>query len=112
MKLVDITGQRFGMLTVIEKVYDRRRTPHTQWLCQCDCGITGEQLVGRAIETVYGEYKQWCEDSGERSPYARRTWTAKVKENVALKNGATLESRTARVDNSTRVVRVFAVCNV
>ena len=48
MKLVDITGQRFGMLTVIEKVYDRRRTPHTQWLCQCDCGnrviVTGGNL--------------------------------------------------------------------
>ena len=81
-----------------------------RWIA--DCGITGEQLVGRAIETVYGEYKQWCEDSGERSPYARRTWTAKVKENVTLENGATLESRSARVDNSTRVVRVFAVCNV
>ena len=38
MKLIDVTGQRFGMLTVIDKVYDRRRTPYTQWLCQCDCG--------------------------------------------------------------------------
>ena len=38
MKLIDMTGQRFGMLTVIEQVYDRRRTPHTRWLCQCDCG--------------------------------------------------------------------------
>ena len=77
-----------------------------------DCGITGDQLVNRVIETVYGEYKQWCEDSGERSPYARRTWTAKVKENVTFENGATLESKPARVDDSTRLVRVFGICNV
>ena len=84
-----------------------------RWLA--DCGITGEQLDGRPIESVYNEYKQWCDDSGERSPFARRTWTAKVKENVTFCNvsgGATLESKSARVDNSTRVVRVFAICNV
>ena len=78
-----------------------------RWITDCD--ITGEQLVGRAIETVYGEYKQWCDDSGERSPYSRRTWTAKVKENVTLKNGAMLESRPSRIKDSEKVVRAFAV---
>ena len=69
-------------------------------------------LDGKAVAAVYDNYKQWCEDSGERSPYARRTWTAKVKENVTFENGATLESKPARVDDSTRLVRVFGICNV
>lgn len=33
-KLIDITGQRFGRLIVIER-YDKNR-----WKCQCDCGNT------------------------------------------------------------------------
>lgn len=37
--LIDITGKRFGKLTVIECVgQDPLR--HTMWLCQCDCGNT------------------------------------------------------------------------
>jgi len=36
-KVIDLTGQQFGRLTVIKRVendkYDR-----TQWLCKCDCG--------------------------------------------------------------------------
>lgn len=34
-KLQDLTGQRFGQLTVLE--YDRKSR---KWLCQCDCGRT------------------------------------------------------------------------
>lgn len=36
-KLIDITGEKFGLLTVLEykgKTDDR----HSLWLCQCDCG--------------------------------------------------------------------------
>lgn len=40
-KLIDLTGQRFGRLTVIERVEDYV-TPSGQhkarWLCKCDCG--------------------------------------------------------------------------
>lgn len=37
--LIDITGQRFGILTVIEPVYipEKKRW---KWKCQCDCGNT------------------------------------------------------------------------
>lgn len=34
-KLIDLTGQKFGRLTVIEKY--GKDTP-TKWLCKCDCG--------------------------------------------------------------------------
>lgn len=32
---VDLTGKRFGRLTVIERDYSKRTTA---WLCKCDCG--------------------------------------------------------------------------
>lgn len=36
-KFVDLTGQRFGRLTVVERVYSKKGR-HTNWLCKCDCG--------------------------------------------------------------------------
>lgn len=38
----DLTGRRFGMLTVIEK-REERQDRYCMWLCRCDCG--GEILV-------------------------------------------------------------------
>ena len=35
-KLIDLTGQKFGRLTVIER--DTSRTGRAYWICQCDCG--------------------------------------------------------------------------
>ncbi len=36
-KLLDLTGQRFGRLTVIEFA-GKANNGHSQWLCKCDCG--------------------------------------------------------------------------
>lgn len=35
-RLIDLTGQRFGRLVVIEQY--KSLNGHTRWLCQCDCG--------------------------------------------------------------------------
>lgn len=35
-QIIDITGQRFGMLTVIAPTRDKNG--RFQWLCKCDCG--------------------------------------------------------------------------
>lgn len=35
-KLIDLTGQRFGRLTVLGR--DKECTKATKWLCLCDCG--------------------------------------------------------------------------
>ncbi len=47
-KLVDLTGQRFGRLIVIEK--SRMRKGQLFWKCQCDCGkvcdVQGSSLRG------------------------------------------------------------------
>jgi hypothetical protein len=39
-KFIDLTGQRFGKLVVIEKANppDHIRANRTYWLCKCDCG--------------------------------------------------------------------------
>lgn len=43
MRLNDLTGQRFGKLTVIRRVSDDRNR-NRMWLCRCDCG--NEKIVG------------------------------------------------------------------
>ena len=39
----DLTGRRFGKLTVIS--FDRYEAGSSWWLCRCDCG--GEKVVKR-----------------------------------------------------------------
>jgi len=36
MELIDLTGRRYGRLTVISKA--KRKSSITYWVCQCDCG--------------------------------------------------------------------------
>ena len=47
-KLKDLTGQKFGKLTVIERAENDKRG-NVQWLCECECGkkkvIRGYQLT-------------------------------------------------------------------
>lgn len=40
MKAKDLTGKRFGKLTVISKVKKESKSERTKWLCKCDCGNT------------------------------------------------------------------------
>lgn len=37
-RLIDLTGQRFGRLTVIEKVPPKTGSTNARWRCKCDCG--------------------------------------------------------------------------
>ena len=40
-KKIDLTGQRFGLLTVVEPAESfilKNGKPRTRWLCKCDCG--------------------------------------------------------------------------
>lgn len=53
MPRVDLVGQRFGKLTVVEIAPKRiERFPKTRWLCRCDCGAevvvaAGNLLIGK-----------------------------------------------------------------
>lgn len=39
MKLIDITGKRYGRL-IVDAQAERNRHSHTMWKCRCDCGNT------------------------------------------------------------------------
>ena len=47
-RLIDMTGQRFGKLTVIEKMPTEPYSKQSYWRCRCDCGneteVTGDHL--------------------------------------------------------------------
>ncbi len=53
-KLIDLTGQVFGRLTILYEVERRRKTsgkPYRRWLCRCDCEKT---LVARHCDLTSG----------------------------------------------------------
>lgn len=51
--LIDMTGQRFGMMTVIEKMPPKPKAKEAYWRCRCDCG--NERVVTRgALIRGYG----------------------------------------------------------
>ena len=45
--VIDLTGQRFGRLTVIERV-ENDNDGHARWLCRCECGNT-TIVAGKAL---------------------------------------------------------------
>lgn len=49
-KALDITNQRFGLLTAIQKVPSRKGK--TYWLCKCDCGREKEIQTGHLTSGV------------------------------------------------------------
>lgn len=48
-KFIDLTGQRFGRLTVIKRADSINK--RTYWLCRCDCGK--EKVIGM-VQLMYG----------------------------------------------------------
>lgn len=66
-KAKDLTGQRFGRLTVIERVEDYvspKGKKFSKWLCKCDCGnsciVVGRNLTKKNGTKSCGCYAQEC----------------------------------------------------
>lgn len=81
-KFIDLTGQRFGRLTVI-KQYGVAKSGHALWDCKCDCGntkiISSNQLRGltRSCGCLQREKAaQYCKDNGHKHK--------KEKENIGV----------------------------
>ncbi|MEH7084987.1 hypothetical protein V7139_19925 [Neobacillus drentensis] len=57
-KFMDLTGQRFGKLTVLYLLEESRNQPNKKWMCRCDCGIEkavdGYSLRKGAAKTCKG----------------------------------------------------------
>lgn len=47
-KMIDMTGQKFGKLTILKRV-ENDKYGKTQWLCQCSCGSEPKIISGAAI---------------------------------------------------------------
>ena len=54
MAVKDLTGQKFGRLTVVKRGENYRN--HSRWLCKCDCGNPNLRLV-QECSLVYGNTK-------------------------------------------------------
>ena len=52
IRAIDLAGQRFGDLVVVERVPSEKKGAH--WLCKCDCGservVLGSRLLNEEIE--------------------------------------------------------------
>ena len=58
MRVIDLTGQRFGRLTVIERV-SNSSLGHAKWLCECSCAArTRRTIEGRSLR------KGWTRSCG------------------------------------------------
>lgn len=53
---IDMTGQKFGMLTVLHRDKDipRYKSKHPRWVCQCDCG---NQTIAERGNLISGRMK-------------------------------------------------------
>lgn len=65
-KCTDLTGQKFGKLTVIERVenyIDPKGRQRSRWLCKCECGdiivVVGSSLK-RGATTSCGCARKKC----------------------------------------------------
>lgn len=89
-RLIDLTGQPFGELIVLNRV----GSVHTSslWLCQCSCGRTTETTSGRLRSGDTRSCGQ-CEYAASRRSTSGKTWKCKntlppgqITRNATLKN--------------------------
>ena len=74
MKLIDLTGQRFGRLTVVQRD-GFGNAWQTMWLCRCDCGKVvrverGNLVRGRtrSCGCLKHDYQNWNHGTATMGP--------------------------------------------
>lgn len=68
VKNADLTGMRFGHLTVIEKLDRKTTNGYYYWRCKCDCGNDNYEID--AVRLVAGEVNSCrCNNSKSRGEY-------------------------------------------
>lgn len=93
MKLIDMTGQRFGRLLVASKSASPR-----MWECLCDCGATklvaGSNLRNKSIRSCGCLAQEWASEMGARPDLVAKRAEAIVKHGHKRRGGMTPEYRT------------------
>lgn len=76
MKLIDLTGKRFGKLVVIRR--GENRGPAARWVCQCDCGNTaivwGSALRNGLTNSCKCQMNVKCFKHGKARSKTWRAW--------------------------------------
>lgn len=67
MKLIDLTGQKFGQLTVLKRDI-KQQSKQVYWICQCDCGniksVAGNNLKNGNVQSCGCLRKQKAKQMG------------------------------------------------
>ena len=92
-KLIDLTGQRFGRLTVIEKTNSKPGNTNAVWLCRCDCG---REVAVRGISLRKGESKSGnSEETRRQEIHCQETRRDKERKNQR-ENGSKNRNKSRR----------------
>lgn len=86
-RLIDLTGRRFGHLTVIERAGYDESNKHLFWKCQCDCGaefVAGGDGIRSGSTTSCGCHRRYVSRTkgykhGQTHTRLYRVW-AKMKQ--------------------------------
>lgn len=97
-EIIDLVGQRFGKLKVIE-LKGTNRWRSTLWLCHCDCGnmsivSSGKLRSGKIKSCGCGHFGRFCSDETKkkRSEAAKKRWSdPEFKLRVSEKVGRTFK---------------------
>ena len=96
-KLNDLTGQKFGMLTVIKRGKDYispKGNKRVQWLCKCDCG--NKELILVASNNLTSKHTKSCGCLKEVSPRFNDITGKKFNRWNVLKRGKNSKTNNAR----------------
>ncbi|HDR9285133.1 TPA: hypothetical protein QDB46_000187 [Burkholderia multivorans] len=99
MKLIDITGQRFGRLVVLGKGPKRpSKLGGSNWICRCDCGneviAVGSSLRSGGRKSCGCLGKEWAPKLGSNPEFIAKRASKQMKHGHKRKNAATAEYKT------------------
>lgn len=77
-KLIDLTGKRFGRLTVLKKDPNPKSKSSAYWICKCDCGniksINGNNLKHKSIKSCGCIKKEFLSTHGDSRTKFYNAW--------------------------------------
>ncbi len=106
MRLIDLTGQKFGQLKVLYRTSDRVSPAghrKTMWRCQCDCGRT----TNVSTDNLRSGKAKTC---GHDPQAGLRRWRSSVKESAPGTNPRKIGDKPPR--NNTSGYRNIAVRHI